>query len=192
MLGTIWQDLRYGTRMLAKNPGFSLVAILSIAIGVGANAAMFSVADGLMLRPLPISDPDGLLTVSATLPTGEIRSGGNSYPDYADLRDRAQSFESLAAVDGVSVAFARRRDESARGTFGLAVSANFFDVLRIRPLLGRTFLPDEDRPRGSRFARGLCQCGGPAHEPRAGAGARDRDATGHRWQSRSIDATTDH
>jgi predicted permease len=148
MLETIWQDLRHGTRMLAKNPGFSLVAILSIAIGVGANAAMFSVADGLMLRPLPIPDPNGLLTVSATLPTGEVRSGGNSYPDYADLRDRAQSFEGLAAVDGVSVAFARRRDESARGTFGLAVSANFFDVLRVRPALGRTFLPDEDRVAG--------------------------------------------
>ena len=123
MLETFWQDLRHGTRMLAKNPGFSLVAILSIAIGVGANAAMFSIADGLMLRPLPIPDPNGLLTVSATLPTGEIRSGGNSYPDFADLRDRAQSFESLAAMDGVSVAFARRSDESARGTYGLAVLA---------------------------------------------------------------------
>jgi len=66
----IWQDLRHGTRMLAKNPGFSLVAILSIAIGVGANAAMFSIADGLMLRPLPIPDANGLMTVSATLPTG--------------------------------------------------------------------------------------------------------------------------
>jgi putative ABC transport system permease protein len=148
MLETIWQDLRHGMRMLAKNPGFSLVAILSIGIGVGANAAMFSVADGLMLRPLPVPNPNGLMTVSATLPTGEVRSGGNSYPDYADLRDRAQSFESLAAMDGVTVAFARRRDESARGTFGLAVSANFLDVMRIRPALGRSFLPDEDRVAG--------------------------------------------
>jgi predicted permease len=148
MLETVWQDLRHGTRMLAKNPGFSLVAILSIAIGVGANAAMFSIADGLMLRPLPVPDAHELLTVSATLPTGEVRSGGNSYPDYADLRDRVQSFEGLAAMDGISVAFARRRDEPARGTFGLAVSANFFDVLRVRTALGRTFLPDEDRVAG--------------------------------------------
>jgi len=145
---TIWQDLRHGTRMLAKNPGFSLVAILSIAIGVGANAAMFSVADGLMLRPLPIPDANGLMTVSATLPTGEVRSSAISYPDYADLRDRAQSFEGLAATDLVSVAFARRRDESARGTYGLAVSANFFDVLHVRPALGRAFVPDEDRVAG--------------------------------------------
>jgi predicted permease len=148
MLETLWQDLRHGTRMLAKNPGFSLVAILSIAIGVGANAAMFSIADGLMLRPLPIPDPNGLMTVSATLPTGETRSRVISYPDYEDLRDRAQSFEGLAATAGVNVAFARHRDEPARGTYGLAVSANFFDVLRIRPALGRTFLPDEDRVAG--------------------------------------------
>ena len=148
MFETIWQDLRHGTRMLAKNPGFSLVAILSIAIGVGANAAMFSVADGLMLRPLPIPDANGLMTVSATLPTGEVRSNAISYPDYADLRDRAQSFEGLTATDLVSVAFARRRDESARGTYGLAVSANFFDVLHVRPALGRAFVPDEDRVAG--------------------------------------------
>jgi len=148
VLETIWQDLRHGTRMLAKNPGFSLIAILSIAVGVGANAAMFSVADGIMLRPLPIPDATGLMTVSATLPTGEVRSRAISYPDYADLRDWAQSFEGLAATDGVTVAFARRRDESARGTYGLAVSANFFDVLRVRPALGRTFVPDEDRVAG--------------------------------------------
>ena len=102
MLETVWQDLRHGARMLAKNPGFSLVAILSIAIGVGANAAMFSVADGLILRPLPVPDASGLVTVSATTPTGEVRNGGISYPDYADLRDRARSFEGLAA--------SRRRD----------------------------------------------------------------------------------
>jgi putative ABC transport system permease protein len=148
MVETLWQDLRHGTRMLAKNPGFSLVAILSIAIGVGANAAMFSVADGLILRPLPVPDANGLMTVAATTPTGEIRTGGVSYPDYADLRDRARSFESLAATDGLTVGLTARRDESARGTFGLAVSASFFDVLRVRPALGRTFVPSEDQVPG--------------------------------------------
>jgi macrolide transport system ATP-binding/permease protein len=128
MLETVWQDLRHGTRMLVKNPGFSLVAILSIAIGVGANAAMFSVADGLILRPLPVPDANELVTVSATTPTGEVRSNAISYPDYADLRDRARSFEGLAATRGVSASIALRRDESARGTYGLAVSSTFFDV----------------------------------------------------------------
>ena len=70
MLETIWQDVRHGARMLAKNPGFALSAILSIAIGVGANAAMFSVADGLIFRPLAIPDAGGLVTITGTTPWG--------------------------------------------------------------------------------------------------------------------------
>jgi macrolide transport system ATP-binding/permease protein len=147
MLETVWQDVRHGARMLAKNPGFSLVAIASIAIGVGANAAMFSIADGLILRPLPVPAANELLTLSTTTPTGEARSG-ISYPDFADLRDRTRSFEGLAATDGIVASLARNRDEAAQGTFGQAVSANFFDLLRVRPALGRGFLPDEDRVPG--------------------------------------------
>jgi macrolide transport system ATP-binding/permease protein len=147
MLETVWQDVRHGARMLMKNPGFAFVAIVSIAIGVGSNAAMFSIADGLILRPLPVPDANGLMTVSATTPTGEVRSE-SSYPDFADLRDRAQTFDGLAAIDGVVASLARNRDESAQGTFGQAVSANFFDLLRVRPALGRGFLPDEDRVAG--------------------------------------------
>ena len=148
MLETIWQDIRHGARMLAKNPGFSLTAILSIAIGVGANAAMFSVADGLIFRPLPIPDASGLMDVIGTTPTGEDRNIELSYPDYADLRDRAQSFEGLAALDGMIAGLSLRRDEPAQGTFGQAVSANFFDLLHVRPALGRWFVADEDRVAG--------------------------------------------
>src|SRR5688572_8892062 len=126
MVETAWQDLRHGARMLAKSPGFSLVAILSIAIGVGANAAMFSVADGLILRPLAVPDANTLVAVSATLPTGEVRNGTISYPDYADLRGRARSFEGLAASRGTVASFASERDEQAQGRFGLAVSGNLF------------------------------------------------------------------
>jgi predicted permease len=148
MLESVRQDIRHGARMLVKNPGFSLIAILSIAIGVGANAAMFSVADGLVLRPLPVPDPSGVVMVSATLPTGEVRNGGISYPDFADLRDRTRSFEGLTATRGLIASFVRRRDDAAQSKFGLAVSANFFDVLRVRPALGRAFVPDEDRVAG--------------------------------------------
>jgi putative ABC transport system permease protein len=144
MLETVVQDLRLGTRMLVKNPGFALVAILSIAIGVGANAAMFSVADGLVLRPLPVPDPRALITVSATTPAGQVRNA-LSYPDYLDLRDRTRSFEGLFATRGLVSSFVRRREDVAQSKFGLAVSANFFDVLHVRPALGRTFVPDEDR-----------------------------------------------
>ena len=148
MLETVWQDLRHGARMLAKNPGFSLIAVMSIAIGVGANAAMFSVADGLILRPLPVPAANELVTVSATTPTGDVRSNGISYPDFADIRRRARSFEQLAATRGMITSLARQPDESAQGVNGLAVSANLFDTLRVQPVLGRTFLPDEDRVAG--------------------------------------------
>ncbi|HEX5107701.1 MAG TPA: ABC transporter permease [Vicinamibacterales bacterium] len=148
MFETIWQDLRHGARMLVKNPGFALIGVMSIAIGVGANAAMFSIADGLVLRPLPVPAPNGVLSIAATTPTGELRIGGISYPDYTDLRSRSRSFDDLAAADGLIISFARHRDEPARGTWGAAVSANFFDVLRVRPALGRTFAREEDRVPG--------------------------------------------
>ena len=148
MFDTVSQDVRHGARMLAKNPGFSLVAVLSIAIGVGANTAMFSVADGLILRPLELPDAAGLITISGRTPTGELRTAGTSYPDYVDLRDRARSFDGLAASRGLVAGVARQRSESARGVFGQAVSTNFFDVLRVQPAMGRGFLPDEGRVAG--------------------------------------------
>ena len=148
MFETVWQDLRHGARMLAKNPGFSLIAIMSIAIGVGANAAMFSIADGLILRPLAVPAANELITVSATTPAGEVRTSGISYPDYVDIRSRARGFGGLAATRFVNASLARQRDESAQSALGQAVSANLFDVLRVRPMLGRTFVPDEDRVAG--------------------------------------------
>jgi putative ABC transport system permease protein len=148
MFDTAWQDVRHGVRLFAKSPGFSLIAVVSIAIGVGANTAMFSIADGLVLRPLPLPDPRDVVVVTAITPTGEAGDNGLSYPDYADLRDRARSFEGLTAWRGLMASFTRHRDEAAQSKFGLAVSANFFDVLRVRPALGRAFLPDEDRVSG--------------------------------------------
>jgi predicted permease len=150
---TVWierlvQDVRHGIRMLFKAPGFALIAILSIAIGVGANAAMFSVADGMIFRPLGVPDPGGLVVVGTTSPTGDIRYGGLSYPDYVDLRDRVRSFDGLAVTQLVVASLTRSRDEIAQGTTGWAVSANFFDVLRVRPALGRGFLPSEERATG--------------------------------------------
>ncbi len=147
----MWQDLRHGARMLIKNPGFTLVAILSIAIGVGANAAMFSVADGLVLRPLQVPRPNEIVAVSAISPRASasfITNTQVSYRDYVDLRDRAQSFDGLFAY-GVSVtSFAGRQDEPAQSKLGLIVSGNFFDVLKLQPALGRFFLPEEDRVPG--------------------------------------------
>ena len=145
MLETVWQDC--GTaRMLAKNPGFALVTILSIAIGVGANAAMFSVADGLILRPLPVPDANELMTVSATAPTGEVQSeyfiSGLCRPSRpcAELRGPCRD-------RGVSASLARGAT-NRQGTFGQAVSVELLRPPSLRLALGRTFLPDEDRIAG--------------------------------------------
>jgi macrolide transport system ATP-binding/permease protein len=140
----MWQDVRYGVRMLGRNPGFTLVAMLSLAIGVGANSAMFSVTDGLIFRPLPVPDARSLVTVSGRAPDGEVRYGTLSAPDFADLRERARTFEGLVANLGVEAGLGGRPGQAAVSRYGAAVSANFFDVLRVPAALGRTFATNED------------------------------------------------
>src|SRR5262245_21852244 len=99
---TLWQDLRYGARMLLKKPGFTLVAILTLALGVGANTAIFTVINAALLRPLPYEDADRLVVVSTTMrrETVEVRSA--SYPDFVDWRDQTTVFERIAAQTSTS------------------------------------------------------------------------------------------
>lgn len=145
----IWNDLRHGFRMMIKNPGFTLIAIMSIAMGVGANAAMFSFADGLVLRPLSVPRPREVLSVVSTTRTAQFTTGGRiSYQDYVELRDRTRTFATLAAERLVLTGFDARADQPALRTLGAAVSGNLFDAMEIRPALGRFFLPDEDRVPG--------------------------------------------
>jgi len=145
------QDLRHGMRMLVKNPGFACVAILSIGIGVGANAAMFSVADGLVLRPLQVPRASEMVAINGMAPRaneGFLAGRSLSHPDYIDLRDRSQSFTGVIAYRVLLSSFAADRNQTAQSKLGLAVSGNFFNVLELQPAIGRTFLPDEDRVRG--------------------------------------------
>jgi len=151
MLDAVWQDLKHGARILVKNPGFSFVAIVSIAIGIGVNAAMFSMADTLLLRPLQVPRPTELVAVSATTAqdgAGVFRNRSLSYRDYVDLRDRTRSFAGLIAYQVFVTSFANLRDEPAQSRLGLAVSGNFFDTLGLQPALGRFFRSDEDRVAG--------------------------------------------
>jgi macrolide transport system ATP-binding/permease protein len=151
MLGTFWQDLKHGARMLRKNPGFSLVAMLSIAIGVGANAAMFSLADTLVLRPLTVPRARDIVTVTSVVPKSGFASptaAALSYPDYEDVRDHAQSFTSLAGFRVVVASIADRADQPAQRTFGMAVSGNLFDMLAVQPARGRAIGVDDDRVAG--------------------------------------------
>src|SRR5229473_6173969 len=101
-LERVCQDLRYGCRILAGSPGFASIAVLSLATGIGANCAIFSFADALLLRPLPVARPAEVLTVGSTTTLEALGASSlvSSYPDYVDIRDRAKSFSGLAAVRG--------------------------------------------------------------------------------------------
>src|SRR2546429_3857389 len=106
-LERFWQDIRYGCRMLAGSPGFASIAILSLAIGIGANSAIFSFADALLLRPLPVARPGEVLTIGSTTNLEALGASAliSSYRDYVDIRDRSKSFEGLAAFREATAGF---------------------------------------------------------------------------------------
>jgi putative ABC transport system permease protein len=148
MLDSLWQDIRHGVRMLAKSPGFTTVAVVSVALGVGANAAMFSVADGLVLRPLPVPRASDVVTVQAVSPGIGFRSPNLSYPEYLDLKEQSRTLEGLVAYQFVVTSFAQRPNELVQRKAGMAVSGNLFEAMGLRPALGRGFRPDEDEVAG--------------------------------------------
>src|SRR5215216_6494679 len=139
---TLWQDLRYGARMLVKSPGFTAVAVVALALGIGANTAIFSVVNGVLLRPLPYREPGRLMTVIGTDKT----SGQSSVSpaDFAEWRNQNQVFEDLVAYTGGAFNLAGG-DQPAR-VEGIAVSASFFPVLGIEPAFGRAFSDEENQP----------------------------------------------
>jgi macrolide transport system ATP-binding/permease protein len=142
------KDLLYALRMLRKNPGFVAVAICSLAIGIGANSAIYSFADALMLRPLPVMKPSRVVSINPVASGIFGASSSISYPDYKDLRDRNHTFEGLIASTYSEFGFASDHAAQPRMKFGMFVSGNFFSVLGVQPVLGRSFLPDEDRVPG--------------------------------------------
>ncbi|MDQ3684029.1 MAG: ABC transporter permease [Acidobacteriota bacterium] len=145
---TLWQDIRYAARMLWKNPVMTFVAIVALALGVGANTAIFSVVNAVLLRPLPYEDPDRLVRLSEHSP--QVPQMSISYPNFLDWREQNQVFSGLAATQFRSLNLIGV-DEPERLP-GRAVSANFFDVLGVKPAAGRSFSPDEDRPGANRVA----------------------------------------
>jgi len=142
---TFIQDLRYGLRMLAKNPGFTAVAVLTLALGIGANTAIFSVVNGVLLRPLPYADPGRLMTVYET--SREFGQMSVAYPNFLDWRRENHAFTDIAAYRGDDFNFTGSgQPEHLRGEF---VSASLLPVLGVNPLLGRNFMPQEDREGAS-------------------------------------------
>src|SRR5262245_20683048 len=148
MMQTLLQDLRYGARMLLKKPGFTLIAVLTLSLGIGANTAIFSVVNALLLRPLPYRDSARLVLLSDKPRQG--RRTTISYPNYSDWRARAQSFEAMASVRGES--FNLTGVDRPVQLRGRTVNWNFFQVLGVQPQLGRLFAETDDRYGAARTA----------------------------------------
>ena len=145
-MNNFWQDIRFAARMLWKNPGMTFVAIVALALGIGANTAIFSVVNAVLLRPLPYEDPDRLVRLSEDSP--QVPQMSISYPNFLDWREQNRVFSGIAAMQFRSLNLIGV-DEPERLP-GRAVSAEFFNVLGVKPAAGRTFFPEEDRPGGSR------------------------------------------
>ena len=140
---TLFKDLRYGLRVLWKAPGFTAVAVLALALGIGANTAIFSVVNGVLLRPLPFAEPERLVMVWMDNRVLGLREDLNSYPNYVSWRDGSKAFEHLAAFSGASPTLTSERGEPERLT-GVSATANLFNVLRAQPALGRVFTAEEE------------------------------------------------
>ncbi|MFY9733187.1 MAG: ABC transporter permease [Candidatus Acidiferrales bacterium] len=140
-MSVFWQDIRYGLRILGKNPDFAVIAVLTLALGIGANTALFSVVHGVLIKPMPYENPEQLVDVYWTTPNDQ--KWPFSFPDFLDVQRQNHSFSSIAAYYYVICSLLG--DGDAQRLEGQRVSADFFDMLNIRPLLGRTFLPEEDK-----------------------------------------------
>jgi predicted permease len=149
-LGDLLQDLRYGVRILAKHPGFTAVAVLALALGIGVNTAILSAVNGFVLRPLAVDKPTELIAPYWGSKKDAQVWGEFSYPNYMDLRAQNKSFADLCAwretSAGISFSDSRKGgdDERAEVVWGELVSANYFDVMGVQPILGRSFLPEEN------------------------------------------------
>ncbi len=140
-------DLRYASRTLLKSPGFTVAATITLALGIGANSAIFSVVDAVLLRALPYAEPDRLVRFVASVPSKGIVDPGLSYVWFDEIRGRSKSIAGMAAYT-FSESFNLVEAERPEQLRGVRVSHEFFDVLGVHPLLGRAFRAEEDRPGG--------------------------------------------
>ncbi len=142
------QDIRFGFRTLVKNPGFTLVAIIALALGTGANSAIFSVVNAVLLRPLPYGEPDRVMMVwGNNLKTGD-KQYSISVPDFNDYREQSTTFEQMASF--VYEDFNLLSGDEPEHVQGTIVASGFFDTLGVKAMLGRTFSPEEGQPGANR------------------------------------------
>jgi predicted permease len=145
ILETIWQDVRYGIRQLIKNPGFTVVAVFTLALGIGANAALFSIVNGVLLNPLPYPQAEQIVMLHQSKPNFD--RGAIPYPNFRDWQKQNQTFSAMAI--GRSIGFSLTGTNDAERVNAQLISADFFAVLGVPPILGRTFTPGEDEINAS-------------------------------------------
>ena len=151
MMADLWQDLRYGTRTLLKQPGFVLIAVLTLALGIGANTAIFTVINGVLLRPLPYDEPDRLVMLWESNPRRNIEQQLVAPPNLVEWQEQSRSFENIAYWTGNGEFNLVTADGSEKARCAY-VTSNLFATLSVRPWLGRVLLPEEDRLEGNRAA----------------------------------------
>src|SRR6185295_6977590 len=148
MITQTYQDLRYALRMLRKNPVFTCVVVLTLALGIGANAAIFSITDKVLIQSLPVTNPDQLAVISSyEAETGPERDFSFSYPMYQDLRDKNDVFQGVIARGGAQMNISYG-DQNERVRADL-VTGNYFQVLGVNPWAGRLLTQDDDRTPGA-------------------------------------------
>src|SRR5262245_55811744 len=145
-MDALLQDLRYAARTLVKNPGFSTLAVLCLAVGIGVNSTVFSIVDAIMIRPFPFKQPDSIVVLHTTRKANGIDQGGVSYLDFRDWTERTHAFTEISAFTGQNFIVSEGGD-SERVT-GTPLTWNLFSLLGVQPVLGRQFREDEDRPGG--------------------------------------------
>jgi putative ABC transport system permease protein len=144
-MGSVWKDLRFATRTLWKSPGFSAIALLALVLGIGANTAIFSVVNAVLLRPMPFEDPGRLVSVRESSPQGEKDNVANPQ-NVSDWRKRNHSFEKIAAYIPFELTMSLTGGGSPEEVPGNYVTRDFFPLLGVHPALGRNFLPEEEVP----------------------------------------------
>ena len=140
---TLWKDVRFASRMLWKSPGFTAVALLALVLGIGANTAIFSVVNAVLLRPMPFPDPERLVMVWEASPRTEKTNVANPQ-NFADWQARNRSFEKMAAYVPFRITMSVTGDGTPEEVPGNYVTREFFSILGVQPMLGRDFLPEED------------------------------------------------
>jgi putative ABC transport system permease protein len=143
-LETLWQDIRFGARMLAKSRGFTIVAMLTLALGIGANSAIFSIVNAVLLRPLPFPNPDRLVIIWETSAVRDVQRGGSASGDFQDWREHSDVFDKLTVWRKWT--YTVQGNEGPEQLYGVRTSVDFFRVFGVRPMLGRDFTEDEEIP----------------------------------------------